>query len=706
MTSITQNDNLPASFSARTKQLGKILTEIEALWPGKRALLQRWQQTLTTIDDLRLNFSLPVTCIGPVKSGKSTLINTLAGADLLPTGAGITTSFPTTLSANKKFSAEIKLQPESVINEMFSRATSLLFSDEAETSDRSPFTSTERLQVKELLNNYQNCGNLTRHGIFNESYRLLKNLTAGAEKVGEYYLHKNLNFTTDNPNDPGYRQFIRDETLSPFLSEIHIKTPLKLLPPHLSLRDLPGLDTPNPSHQSIIIQQLSESPALIYVISSRIGLRQADYQLLEHLHELGLQERLLFVINLDLDVHADADELNTMTKRCSDELVELGFTQPKYAFSTLALFWSRQEITTTLNPTNKRRWQGWQEESEKIKISNTGAQQFIDRLLDLDRNRSGETLLRHSEMRLTQIGNNTRRLIENELRQLTQTDKSLSSDMNLCNDNRDKIDVVLQEIERIISGICCEAEKFCHNKITRWLDDRKAKGLQKQLGIIIAGYQAPLDLIPEKNRNPLTPVRIIDNHFQLTIPSRIQEKATLETIKFLKTLHLELNQYLLKRSIPLFVICENFAKDNGIDQGDLPLPIKIEGQIPLFTLKSGVENRFAIVSKIQDLTQLLGRKIGRFRKRLSFSQEYSLQIKKAAHKELPRWIRNYREQLKFTFMHPHIDECHKLMTAFFTDFLESTQTNLTQSGEIADNNRETATKQTVKLKKILDRLQE
>ncbi len=706
MNSTTDKNNSSLDFSRRIKHLDKLLVEIKLLWPEKAGLLKRWQQSLISIDELRLNFSLPVTCIGPVKSGKSTLINTLAGADLLPTGAGITTSFPTILTAGKKFSAEIKLQSETTINEIFSQAANLLFSDETETSECSPFITSERLQVKKLLDNYQNSGNLTRHGIFNESYRLLKNIISGVEKVGEYYLNKNLNFSLTDLDNPEYRKFIRDETLSTFLSEIQIKAPLKLLPPHLSLRDLPGLDTPNPSHQSIIIQQLSESPALLYIISSRIGLRQADYQLLEHLHKLGLHERLLFVINLDLDVHADIDELNNMIERCSDELDELGFTQSKYAFSALALFWSQPEIADNLNATSKRRWESWQEDTEKFNISVAGARKFLERLLELGRNESEETLLKHSEKLLQQVKNNTRRLLESEIRQLTPTDESANSGTKLPHDNCDKIKTVLNETERIITGICNEAEKFCHNQITRWLDDTDAQSLRKQLETIIVNYQAPQDLIPEKTRNPLTPVRIIDNHFLMTIPAQIQERATLETLRFLKILHSELNHRLLKGCLPLFVICENLTQNNGIDQEELPLPVKINGRIPLFTLKSEVEERFAIVRKTRNLIQLLGRKIMRLKKRRSLSQEYSLQIKKAAQKELPRWLNNYREQLKFALMRPHINECKKLITDFFTDYLESTQVALTRSGKIADNNRKAAAKRIAELENILEHLQD
>ena len=57
-------------------------------------------------------------------------------------------------------------------------------------------------------------------------------------------------------------------------------------------------------------------------------------------------------------------------------------------------------------------------------------------------------------------------------------------------------------------------------------------------------------------------------------------------------------------------------------------------------------------------------------------------------------------------MRPHINECQKLITDFFTDFLESTQAALTHSGKIADNNRKAAAKRIAELEKILERLQD
>ena len=698
--------NLDKTFNSKVKSLEKILAKLENDWPQGKSHLQRWRQTLSTLDQLRTTFSLPITCIGPVKSGKSTLINTLAGADLLPTGAGITTSFPTTVSAGKSFSARIELQPETTINEMFTQAVNLLFSDDLGDRQLSLFKPADRLQVETLLNHYQRHGKLTRHGIFNESYRLLRNLIKGAEKVAEHYHNQQLKFTIDDPGNQHYRLFIRDETLSPYLVGIRIKSILKLLPPYLALRDLPGLDTPNPSHQHVIIQQLGESPALIYVISSRIGLRQADYQLLEHLRELGLEERLLFVINLDLDEHQNKNELEKIIERCSDELCELGYTQPIYAFSALALFWSQPEIFAQLNTTSQQRFARWQEEGKKLAISTQGEERFLARLFTLGENKAATALLQHSEKRLQQIVDSTQRLIKNQLARLSGEDDTLSSDQSHQHDNRHKIDVVLKEAERTIIGICTDTEKYGFAKITSWLDDKGSNSLHRHLSRIINSYHPPLELLPEKSRNPLTPVRIIDNHFQLTVPSQLKERVVIETVNFIQSLHSEINERLLNSCAPLFIICENFIETKSITQDNLALPIKISGELPEFTLSSKAEERFAIIDKIHDLAVLWSKKIIRFRRRRPLGEEYGQQLKKATLKELPRWLINYREQLKYALLRHHLKECRELISTFFIDLLTSTEMALEYSEQLAGENRLTTAKKVEELKKIAQLLNE
>ncbi|NPA24684.1 MAG: hypothetical protein GXO34_02520 [Deltaproteobacteria bacterium] len=698
---MTTNHHSSTDFIERSQALEELLQRLESLGFSDNEHLVRWRRTLPELARYRSSFSLPLTCIGPVKSGKSTLINTLAGADLLPTGAGITTSFPTTVSAGRTFSARIILQPETAVKQLFSRAVALLFSEQY--SDHPPLLeeAAERQKISRLLDDYRDRGNLTRHGIFNESYRLLRNLIAGADQVLIYYRKGEVNFTISDPQDQRYRTFIRDEALSPYLQEVAIQAPLKLLPPYLSLRDLPGLDTPNPSHQGIIIQQVSESPALIYVISSRIGLRQADYQLLEHLRRLGLETRLLFVLNLDLDEHRDRAAAAAMAERCRNELHELGFTQPLFAFSALALHFSQVE-TAVLSQADRQRLQRWREEKEKLAFSESGARDFLDHLAELGRNEAATALIEHSEKRLRQIIGGALGLVRSEIERLQGSSRKLAADRSQRQEERKTLAKLLKEIEHIIDGACNETEKYCFTRTSRWIERRDDSGLLRKLAGIVQSYKPPLEQLPEKYRNPLTPIKIINNHFQLTIPPRLEETTTVETLRFMTDLQQEINQRLLDGCTPLFVICERFSGRENSGPQDLPLPVRIDLELPAFVMFSEVEKRFALIDRIREFTSLWSRKL--WNRRQSAAELHGRQLIKETLRELPRWLSNYGEQLKYAYLRRHLEECRKLIGAFFSDLLAGSGRELECGEEKSAENREEINRRLQELEKLAVKL--
>jgi len=704
MTSSAPPPGETENFLRRIRDLEKILAQMEEYFPDN-SHLERWRQALPGLAELRRSYSLPLTCIGPVKSGKSTLINTLAGADLLPTGAGITTSFPTTVRAGKSFSARISLQPEETIREIFSQALELLFGEELEEPRPELFNPDDRARLMQLLDTCREQGGLTRHGIFDESYRLLRNLARGAERVAEYYRQQELEFTTADPEDQRYRDFIREEELSAYLKEVAIQAPLRLLPAYLALRDLPGLDTPNPSHQGLIIQQVGESPGLIYVISSRIGLRQADYQLLEHLRGLGLETRLLFVLNLDLDAHRDETELRAMTRRCREELHELGFNQPLYAFSALALYWTRSARPEALGAFEKERLERWQQEEQKFALAREGAESFLEKLAELGRNEATTALLEHSRKRLRQVIGGARRLLAARIAGLEGRSRDLDGDRQLRESDRQTLEAVLREIDQITVGIRDQVEKFAFNETARWLDRRGDDGLRRQLGGIVKRYQPPLDQIPEKYRNPLTPVKIISNHFQMTVPPQLSEKTVLETLAFLAGLHREINRRLLDGCAPLFVISERFTGRDRVAPEELPLPVRIEPGPPAFTMTSEAEQRFALLDRIREVVTLWGGRIFS-RRRAPLGEAFAEQLKRDTLKELPRWLGNYQEQVKYVCLRRHLEECRKLINGFFIDLLAGSGVVLEDQAARTADQEAAARQQLARLKELAAELEQ
>lgn len=631
-------------------------------WPAGAEYLEKQRLGLEELRHLRSAFSLPICCIGPVKSGKSSLVNCLAGDDLLPTGAGITTNFPTTVTAAGKFSANFRLRPKDEIEDDFHKATELLLLGDKEERQKSLFDAENRLNIERQLKQYRQQQPVTSRGLFNEPYRQLRNLLEGADKVSEYYHKEQLELSFENRQDEAYRHLISDEALSVYLSEIQIKAPLQQLPPHLSLRDLPGLDTPNPSHQSLIIQKLSSSPALVYVISSRIGLRQADYQLLEYLRELELTARLSFVLNLDLDEHPDLGSLQKISQRCEEELEELGFARPLYAFSVLAHYFSQPQTSAGLDETKRRRLANWQTAEDKFSYSQQGAKKFLSALKNLSHEQASLTIANHCEKHLQRIGNNLISVIKQYQLQLNAEagqDKQTSRQLA-------EIESVSHEIKRICDSLAHTIEQYCFIQISRFLDDRSRGSLYNQLLPLIEAYQAPEQIIPEGNRNPLLPVKLTENHFKLSLPPRLNERVLIALSVFLQGLQAEINQRLKQGSSPLFATCRRLDNVNPGKETSYPqIPEIRDFKLPEFTLSSAAEERFAGLSLIGRSFRLLTRKL---RRRKQSTTEFVIgELKEELRENLPRYLRNYREQVKYQLLRKYLEECCRILENYFQE---------------------------------------
>ena len=359
-----------------------------------------------------------------------------------------------------------------------------------------------------------------------------------------------------------------------------------------------------------------------------------------------------------------------------------------------------------MNSTSRQRFTRWQEEGEKIAVSSQGAEGFLTHLYNLGDNKATTALLQHSEKRLQQIVGGTQRLITNQLTRLAKEDDALSSDQTSQHTNRHQVETILKETERIITGVCTDIEKYCFSRTTNWLNSKGTDSLYRYLSKIVDSYNPPLELLPEKSRNPLTPVRIIDNHFQISIPSQLRERVIIETVKFLDSLHQEINELLLNGCAPLFILCNKLVGEESISPDELPLPIKIGGEMPEFMMSSQAEERFAIIDKIHNLAVLLGKKISHFRNRRPLGEEYGQQLKKATINELPRWLGNYREQLKYAFLRHHLEACRELTSSFFIDQLASTEMALEHSEQLTGDSRLTTARKVEELKRIETQLNE
>ncbi|MBN2333201.1 MAG: dynamin family protein [Deltaproteobacteria bacterium] len=656
--------------------------------PDKHQRVDKWTATTNELLHLTSQFTLPITVIGPIKSGKSTLLNMLIGQPLLPMGAGITTTFLTTVS-HGQLQGEITLIPPDQINTLFQNSCYYLLGEELEDAAISLFTAEHRQHIETLLQNYSRTTTVTRYGSFNEHYRQLKNLLAAFATINSYYEAEQLSKTFTPDQLPQFTSFITNEPLSTYLEQAHLTCPFSSFPEYVVLQDCQGLDTPSPGQQAVAIQQLASSPLLIYVISSRMGLRQADYYLFEHLRQLGLDTRLFFVLNCDFMEHQSVDNMNAILKRCEEELAELGFSQPCYAFSALYHLYDQQRQASSLGKVEEQRWALWQEETAKKAQSSAARETFLRHLHEIVSQEASQSLTHHLNSRITHIATQSQALVRARKQLIANHRQEIGATVDDYEESREQLAQVEEQLTSTLTTITLQLEKEYFKKTESWFSKNSSESIITALEDIINNYETPKDLLPDKTKNPLLPVKILERHFQQSVHQRLQEKLEITVRQQWSGMEKKLNTAVDEQCAPLFFLLEK-ATGRTIshqEQQNLPAPINWVATMPSFSFTLPITERFAAVAKISLVGKILLDKIRRLRKKSSWSESIRAQLQDHAKEELKGRLLDYQEQIKFLFLRPYLQKYAQLLKDFFTDFLHLSTTDMArkQDGLLEEN---------------------
>ena len=105
-----------------------------------------------------------------------------------------------------------------------------------------------------------------------------------------------------------HQHLVTHEAEAVYLKDVRLNLPFPWPAKGLELGDCQGSDSPIPQHLAQVQNYLIGADLVIYVISSRVGLRQADYKFLTDLKRMRLLANCVFVLNLDLNELENLDE--------------------------------------------------------------------------------------------------------------------------------------------------------------------------------------------------------------------------------------------------------------------------------------------------------------------------------------------------------------------------------------------------------------
>jgi GTPase SAR1 family protein len=318
------------------EETAALIRQTETVLSNSTTVFEQWKRSNANIAKNLTDHVMRIAVVGAIKSGKSTLVNALLQDDYLKRGAGVVTSIVTRIRRGSKLRARLYLKSWDEINAEIEQAL-VLFPSEQWQREMQRFDirrSKDRSDLSEALNSLDAEMHMTSDGL-NANSVLLNSYLKGFDQVqGMVEAESTIEeFEDDRFSD--HRAFAGDDKLAVYLKDIQLDITGEALNTNMELADCQGSDSPNPLHMAMIQDYLLKAHLVVYVVSSRTGLRQADIRFLTIIKQMGIAHNMLFVINCDINEHESISDLNALVQKISEELALIQPNAHLFVFSAL-----------------------------------------------------------------------------------------------------------------------------------------------------------------------------------------------------------------------------------------------------------------------------------------------------------------------------------------------------------------------------------
>lgn len=323
-----------------------------------------------------------IAVVGAIKSGKSTCINAIVGGEILKRGAGVVTAMLTRIRPGKTRKAQVFLKSWDEVNEALRRALVLfpenLLTVEGITGDAFDLRrKKDRRFLRAVSGQLGGGAGLTPRGLQPEFVRIRQALGA-YDRVRHLVQADAVVLTFEGDEFNGHQMFTGDGAAAFFADDVLLELPGAVLAPGLEMADCQGSDSTDSTHLAQIQDYLMSANMIVYVISSRMGVREADLVFLQMIREMGLMDNILFLFNVDLGEHGSLEELKSLENRVLDELTCIHSQVGLHTVSCLHSLY--RALGQGLSPGEKKRISLWKENRELISHTLGGERSFMTHL--------------------------------------------------------------------------------------------------------------------------------------------------------------------------------------------------------------------------------------------------------------------------------------------------------------------------------------
>ncbi len=560
------------TYNSIKTELLKISEDISSLLSNAKSIpgmsdksFTVWEKTTTGINKQLLEEIIRVAVVGPIKSGKSTFINSLFKGEYLKRGAGVVTSIVTRVRSGEKLRAKLVFKSWDEINEDMDQALALFPSLDWRTeNDRFDIRhKKERTDLQEALNSLGS-EHLIAKGTRNVNSVLLSSYLEGFEKVTDLIsLEINVKQYEDNLFGDHWN-FVSDGSMAVYLKDVQLEIDSGDIENNIEIADCQGSDSPNPLHLAMIQDYLLLTNLIIYVISSRTGLREADIKFLSLIKKMGILDNILFIVNCDFSEHNSLYDLNALIEKIKEELMLITPAPDIYSLSALFNLFKAQN--STLSQKDRLRLEQWEGEKELSVFSDAETARFEASFYNKVTRGSYALLLKNHIERLQIISSGLEHWVSFNQNILTKNTDSANDIVKNVKKHQSRMDQIKSVIKSTLDGSIQQIKRELKLEIDRYFDIRSGnviRDIKEFIKSYSISYQQYEDDI--KTSGFSNTLYMIFQEFKQAFDTFMAETINPEVIRFVRKQETHIHEHLESIAGPFDVMVQDaLAKYNGM----------------------------------------------------------------------------------------------------------------------------------------------
>jgi GTPase SAR1 family protein len=677
------------TYNSLKKEILQINKDISGLFLDARSItgtsdhtFANWQKTCDAINSQMSGEIIRVAVVGPIKSGKSTFINSLFKGEYLKRGAGVVTSIVTRIRNGKKLKAKLLFKSWNEINSDMEQAL-VLFPSLEWRNENYRFDirqKKERMDLQKALISL-NSEHLISNGARNVNNILLTSYLKGYEKIKDMISLETPTSQYENELFSEHWTFVGDGSMAVYLKDVQLEIDSGNIDSNIEIADCQGSDSPNPLHLAMIQDYLLLTHLIVYVVSSRTGLREADIKFLSIIKKMGIIDNIIFVINCDFSEHESINDLKSLIENVKEELAIIKPSPEIYSLSALFNLFKAQRAN--LSQKDRLRLEQWEKEPELTAFSDSEAARFESSFYNRLTKGSYSLLLKNHLERLRIVSFGMERLIYFNQNMLTRDAHSANEIVEKIKKHQEGMRQIELVIKNTLAGSTKKINHDLKTDIERFFDIRSGDLLQ---GIIefIRDFKVSYQQYEESLKAfgfPKT-LYLVFQEFKQALDTYMTETTNPEVIRFIREKEKQVHENLESIADPFdvmvqdaivgyndmmenFGIVRSFESPERIDLPDidtikaitgLTLPPAVAYMRYTAKIKTEAVMRLGFYTVVKFFKKILKKPIERKNEEgILALQAGVLRMKRETERSMAFFFKDYQENIKFQYMYKIVE---------------------------------------------------